>query len=133
MSTGHRAKHWSICAWDECNVDIDGKDRHYYLSGPQDIPAPSPLYSTSCFITPDHPKCRQEDRWAIPPAFTDDNGHPVFLTIINRHNGQSSNHASQEDLSVPNASVNYDNPFPDELSRALDVRAFQLSQHLKGK
>ena len=133
MSTGHRAKHWSFCVWDECDVHMDEKDRHYYPSGPRDIPAPSPLYSTSCFITPHHPKRRQEDRWAIPPAFTDDNGYPVFHTIINRDKKQSSNHAAQEDLPVPDAPVDYDDLFNDGPSRALDVRAFQLSQHLKGK
>jgi len=29
--------------------------------------------------------------------------------------------------------VAYDDPFPDQPSRALDIHAFQLSQHLKGK
>ena len=83
MSTRHRAKHRSFCVWDECNIYMDGKDRHYYPSGPRDISAPSPLYSTSYFITLHHPKRGHEDRWAIPPAFTDDNGYPVFHTIIN--------------------------------------------------
>ena len=54
MSTGHRAKHWAQCVWDECESQMEGKDRHYYPSGPRHIPAPSPLYSTSCFITPHH-------------------------------------------------------------------------------
>ena len=112
---------------------MDGKDRHYYPSGPPDIPVSRPLYSTSCFITPHHPKRRQEDRWAIPPPFTYDNGYPVFHTIINKDNRQSSNHAAYEDLPVPDTPVDYDDPFPDEPSRAIDVRAFQLSKHLKGK
>ena len=133
MSTTHRAKHWSFCVWYECDVHMDGKDRHYYPSGPRAIPVSRPLYSTSCFVAPHHPKRRYEDRWAIPPPFTDDNGYPVFHTIINRDNEHSSNHAAQEDLLVPDAPVDYDDPFPDEPSRALDVRAFQLSQHLKGK
>ena len=94
MSTGHRAKHWSFCVWDEWDVHMDGKNRHYYSSGPRDIPTPSPLYSTSCFITPHHPKRIYENRWAIPSAFTDDNGYPVFHTIINKDNGQSPNHAA---------------------------------------
>ena len=34
MSTTHRAKHWSFCVWDECDVHMDGTDRHYYPSGP---------------------------------------------------------------------------------------------------
>ena len=38
-----------------------------------------------------------------------------------------------EALPVPDAPVNYDDPFPDQPSRALDVRAFQHTQHLKGK
>jgi len=63
---------------------MEGKDRHYYPSGPYHIPAPTPLYSTSCFITPHHPKRRYENRWAIPPAFTDDDGYQVFHTIITR-------------------------------------------------
>ena len=134
MSTGHRAKHWAQCLWDECESHIEGKDRHYYLSGPRHIPASSHLYSTSCFITPHHPKRRYEDKWAIPPAFTDDDGYPVFHTIINKDNGPTSNHAAQEeDLPVADAPVDYDDPFPDQPSRALDIRAFQLSQHLKAK
>jgi len=112
---------------------MEGKDHHYYPSGSRHIATPCPLYSTSCFITPHHPKRRYEDKWAIPPAFTDDNGYPVFHTIINKENDSSSNHAAQEeDLPVPDAPVDYDDPFPDQCTRALDVRAFQLSQHLKG-
>ena len=34
---------------------------------------------------------------------------------------------------MTDAPVDYDNPFPEQPSRALDIRAFQLSQHLKGK
>ena len=62
MSTGHRAKHCTACVWDECETHMEGKDRHYYHSGPNHIPTPSPLYSASCFITPHHPKRRFEDR-----------------------------------------------------------------------
>jgi len=29
MSTGHRAKHWAQCVWDECKSHMEGKDRHY--------------------------------------------------------------------------------------------------------
>ena len=127
MATAHRAKHWSFCEWDKCDVHMDGKERYYYPSGPHNIHVPRPLYSTSCFITPHNPKRRYEDRLAIPPPFTDDNGYPVFHTIINKENEHSSNHASQEDLPVPDAPVDYDDPFSDELSRALDIRTFQLS------
>ena len=56
MSTGHRAKHWTACVWDECETHMERKDRHYYPSGTRHIPASSPLYSASCFITPHHPK-----------------------------------------------------------------------------
>ena len=56
MSTAQRTKHWSFCVWDECDVHMDGKDHHYYPSGPRDIHVPRPLYSTSCFTTPHHPK-----------------------------------------------------------------------------
>ena len=105
MSTAHRAKHWSLFVWDECDVHMDGKDRHYSPSGPRDIPVSSPLYSISCFITPHHPKRRYDDRWAIPPPHTDDNGYPVLHTIMNKDNGQSSNHAAQEDLAVPDTPV----------------------------
>jgi len=97
-------------------------------------PCPRPRYSTSCFLTPHHPKQRYENRWAIPPAFTDDDGYPVFHTIINKDSGPTSNHAAQEqNLPVPDAPVDYDDRFPDQPSRALDICAFQLSQHLKGK
>ena len=34
MSTGHRAKHWTACGWHECETHMEGKDRHYYPSGP---------------------------------------------------------------------------------------------------
>ena len=128
MSTRHRAKHWTACVWDECETHMEGKDSHYYPSGPRHIPASSPLYSASCFLTPHHPKRRFEDRWAIPPTHTSDDGHPVFHTIINSSNGPTSNHISPaEDLPVPDAPVDYDEPFPDQPSRGLDVRAFQLT------
>jgi len=134
ISTGHRAKHWAHCVWDECEFHMEGKDCHYYPSGPRHIPASSPPYSTSCFITSHHPKRRYEDRWAIPPTFTDDDGYLVFHTIINKDSGPTSNHGAQEeDLPVPDTPVDYDNPFPEQPSRACDIRAFQLSQHLKGK
>ena len=133
MSTAHRAKQWSFCVWDKCDVHMDGKDRHYYFSRPRDIPVPRTLYSTSCFITPHHLKRRYEDGWGIPPPFTDDNGYPVFHTKITRDSEQSCNHPAQEDLPASDAPVNYEEPFPDEPSRAHDVRTFQLSQHLKGK
>ena len=134
MSTGHRAKHWTACVWDECETHMEGKDRHYYPSGHRHIPVSSPLYSASCFITPHHPKRIFEDRWAIPPTLTGDDGHPVFHTIINRSDGPTSNHVeTNEDLPVPDAPVDYNDPFPDQPSRALDVCAFELTQHLKGK
>ena len=134
MSTRHRAKHWTACVWDECESHMEGKDRHYYPPGPRLIPAASPLYSSSCFITRYHPKRRFEDRWAIPPTLTGEDGHPVFHTIINRSDGPASNHiAPDEDLPVPDAPVDYDDPFPDQPSRALNIRAFQPSEHLKGK
>ena len=83
---------------------------------------------------PHHPKRRFEDRWAIPPTLTGDDGHPVFHTIMNRSDGPTSNHVERnEDLPVPDAPVDYDDPFPGQPSRALDVRAFQLTQHLRGK
>ena len=111
-----------------------GKDRQYDPSGPRHIPASSPLYSAACLITPHHRKRRFDARWAIPPTLTGDNGHPVFQTIISRSDRPMSNHISpDEDLSVPDAPFDYDDPFPDEPSRALEVRAFQLTQHLKGK
>jgi len=120
MSTRHTAKHWAQCVWDECESYMEGKDRHYYSSGPHHIPASSPIYSTSCFISPHYPKRRYEDRWAIPPTFTDDDGYPVFHTIINKDSGPSSNHAAQEeDLQVPNAPVDYDDPFPDQPSSSV--------------
>ena len=62
MSIGHRAKHWRACIWDECENYLEGKDRHYYPSEPRHIPASSPLYSTSCFSIPYHPKRRFEYR-----------------------------------------------------------------------
>ena len=134
MSTGPRAKHWTACVWDECETQMEGKDRHDDPSGPCHIPTPRPLYSASCFITPHHPKPRFEDGWAIPPTLTGDDGHPVLHTIINRSDGPTSNHISpDEDLPLPDAPVDHDDPFPDQLSRALDVRTFQLTQHLKGK
>ena len=83
MSTGHRAKHWTACVWDECETHMEGKDRHHHPPRPRHIPAPNPPYSASCFITPHHPKPRFEDGWAIPPTLTGDDGHPVFHTIIN--------------------------------------------------
>ena len=136
MSTEHRAKHWTACVWDECESHMEGKDCHYYSSGPCHIPAPCPLYlpSESCFIPPHHPKRRFEDRSAIPSTLTGHDGHPVFHTIINRSDGPVSNHIStDEDLPVPDASVNYDDPFPDQPSRALDACAFPLTLHLTGK
>ena len=106
MSTGHGAKHWTACVWDECVTHMEGKDHHYYLSGPRHIPASSPLYSTSCFITPHYPKRRFEARWAIPPTLTADDGHPVFHTTINSSDGPTSNQISpNEDLPVPDAPV----------------------------
>ena len=48
MSTGHRAKYWTACVGDECESHMEGKDRHYYPSGPHHIPTPSPLYFASC-------------------------------------------------------------------------------------
>ena len=92
ISTGHRAKHWTACVWDECEFHMNGKDRHYYTSGPRHIPTPSPLYSGSCFITAHHPKRRFKDRWTIPPTITSDNEYPVFHTIINQSDGTASNH-----------------------------------------
>ena len=134
MSTGHRAKHWTACVWDECVSDTEGKAYYYYPSGPLNIPASSPLYSASCLITPHHPKPRFKERLAIPSTLTDDNGHPVFHTIIKRSYGPASNHISpDEDLPVPDAPMDYDDPFPDQPSRALYVRTFQLTQHLTGK
>ena len=134
MFTRHRVKHRTAGVWDECKSHMEEKDLHYYLTGPRHIHASSPLYSASCFITPHHPKSRFEYSWAIPPTLTGEDGHPVFHTIINRSDKPASNHiAPDKDLLVPDASVNYDNHFPDQLSRALDVCAFQLSQHLKGK
>ena len=128
MSAGHRDRHWTVCVWNECETYMEGKDRHYYPSGPRHIPASSPLYSALCFITPHHPKRRFEDRWAIPPTLTGDNGHPAPHTIINRSDGPTSNNISpDEDLPVPDAPVDYNDPFPDQPSRALDVRAFQLT------
>ena len=61
MSTGHRAKHWAACVGAEYETHMEGKDRHYYPSGPPHLPASSPLYSASCFITPHHPKRRFEN------------------------------------------------------------------------
>jgi len=134
LSTGHRAKPWAQCVWDECECHMEGNDCHYYPSGPRHIPASSPLHSTSYFITLHHLKPKYEDRWAIPPVFTDDDGYPVFYTIINKDDGQSSNHATQvEDLPVPDSPVDYSDPFPDQPPRALDIHAFQLFQHLKVK
>ena len=113
---------------------MEGKDCHYYPCGPSHIPASSPLSSASCFITPHHPKRRFEDIWAIPHTLTGKDGHPVFHSIINRSDGSTSNHrAPDEDLPLPDAPVDYDDPFPDQPSRALDIRGFHLSQHLKGK
>ena len=110
--------------WDECKTHMEGKDRHYYPSVPHHIPASSPLYSASCFITPHHSKRRFQDRWAIPPTLTGDDGHPVFHPIINSSDGPTSNHVEpDEDLPVPDAPVDYDDPFPDQVSRALDVLA----------
>ena len=82
-STGHRAKHWPECVWDECETHMEEKDRQYYPSGPRHIPASSTLYSASCFFTPHHPKRRFQDRWAISPTLTGEDGHPVLHTIIN--------------------------------------------------
>ena len=54
--------------------------------------------------------------------------------MINPSDGPTSNHISlDEDLPVPDAPVDYDDPFPDQPSRALNVRSFQLTQHLIGK
>ena len=53
---------------------------------------------------------------------------------MNKNIGPTTNHAPQEeDLPVPDAPVDYDDPFPDQPYRALDILAFPLSQHLKGK
>jgi len=62
ISTGHRTKHWAQCVWDECESHMEGKDHHHYPSAPHHIPASISLYSTSCFITPHHPKRRYDDR-----------------------------------------------------------------------
>ena len=114
ISTGHRAEHWTACVWDECKTHIEGKDCHYYPSGPCHIPAPSPLYSTSYFIPPHHPKRRFEDRWSIPATLPGEHGHPVFHTIINRSDGPTSNHiAPDDDLPFSDATVIYSDPFPD--------------------
>jgi len=51
MSTGNMAQLWAQSVWDECESHIEEKDWHDYLSGPCPIRAPSPLYSTSCFVT----------------------------------------------------------------------------------
>jgi len=92
------------------------------------------IYSTTCFITPQHPKRRSEYCLAIPPTFTDEDGYLVFHTIMNKDGGPPRNHAAQEeDLLVCNAPVDYDDPFPDQPSRPLDITAFQLSQHLNPK
>jgi len=110
---GPRAKHWAHCVWVKCESHMEGKDRHYYPSGPHYTHASSPFYSISCFITFHHPKRRYEDRWAIPPAFTDDDGYLFFHTIINTHDRPSSNHPAQEEaLLVRDATVDYDDPFP---------------------
>ena len=120
--------------WDESESRMEEKDCHYYASGPRHIPTPSPLYSASCFITSHHPKHRFEDKWALPPNLTGDDGYPVFHTIINSSDRPASNHiSSDDDLPVPDAPEDYDDPFPDQPSRALDIRAFQLTPHLKGK
>ena len=128
ISTGHKAKHWTACVWDECETHMEGKDRHDYPSGPRHIPASSPLYSGSCFITRHHPQRRFEDRWVIPSTLTGDDGYPVFHTIINRSDGPTSDHISPDgDLPVPDGPVDYDDPFTDQPSRALDVRDIQLT------
>jgi len=41
--------------------------------------------------------------------------------------------SSEEDLPTPDAPMDYSDPFPDEPTKALDVRAFQLTTYLKGK
>ena len=134
ISTGHSAKHWKGCVWDECETHMEGKHCHYYPSGPHHIPASRPLNSASCFITPHHPKRRFEDIWAIPSTLTSEDEHPVLHTIINRTEEPVSNHiAPDEDCPVTDAPLDHDDPFPDQPARALNVRAFQLSQYLKGK
>jgi len=69
MSTGHRAKHWAQCVWDECEFHMEKKDRHYYPSGPRHIPAPSPLYSPRASLLP---TTRSEDiridGLSLPPS-----------------------------------------------------------------
>ena len=113
---------------------MEGKDRHYYPCEPSQMHTPCPFYSALCFMTPHHRKRRFEERWAIPPTLNGDDGHPVFHTIINSSNGPTSNHISpDEDLPVPDAPVDYEDLFPDQPRTALDVCAFQLTQHLKGK
>jgi len=41
--------------------------------------------------------------------------------------------SGEEDLPTPDAPMDYSDPFPDEPTKALDVRAFQLTTYLKGK
>jgi len=61
ISTGHKAKHWAQCVWDECESYMEESDRHYYPTGSHHIPAPSPLYCNPCPITPHHSKRRYGD------------------------------------------------------------------------
>jgi len=41
--------------------------------------------------------------------------------------------SSKEDLPTPDAPMDYSDPFPDEPTKALNVRAFQLTTYVKGK
>jgi len=60
-----------------------------------------------------------------PSRLYQDDGYLVFHTIINKDSGPTENHAAQgEGLLVPDANVHYDEPFPDQPSRAVDIRAF---------
>lgn len=112
---------------------MEGNNPHNYPSGPRHIPASSPFYSASSFIIPHHPKHWFDDRWIISPTLIGGDGHPVFHTIINWTDWPASNHiASEDDLSVLDALVDYDDTLPDQISRTLDICTFQLSQYLNG-
>ena len=61
-------------------------------------------------------------------------GYSVFYTMIERPKETA---ASIEDdgwgLPTPETPIDHDDPFLDQPSKALDLRAFQLANHMKGK
>jgi len=70
----------------------------------------------------------------VPPPLNYDDGYPVFHTLNDSGNlPVTYSTSSAEDLPTPDAPMDYSDPVPDEPSKDLNVRAFQLTTSLKGK